>query len=69
VDRVRGEWSRSHDESYLGLIHDILGTSLNPQERRPALLIVGVTPEEEIANAADDENYSGFGDSEVGREL
>ncbi|HJT79027.1 MAG TPA: hypothetical protein VJ739_17660 [Gemmataceae bacterium] len=33
------------------LIHDILTTSLEPEERRRVLVIVGVTPEEEIANA------------------
>ena len=36
------------------LIHDILATSLNAEERRHVLLIVAVTPEEEIANAGDD---------------
>jgi hypothetical protein len=37
------------------LIHDILATGLNPEERRQVLLIVGVTPEEEIANARDED--------------
>jgi hypothetical protein len=36
------------------LIHDVLRTRLTPQERREVLLIVGVTPEEEIANAGED---------------
>lgn len=35
------------------LIHDILATQLNPDERRHVVLIVAVTPEEEAANAAD----------------
>jgi hypothetical protein len=35
------------------LIHDILAT-LSPDERRQVLLIIGVTPEEEIANAGDE---------------
>ena len=33
------------------LIHDILATQLTGDERRQVLLIVGVTPEEEVANA------------------
>lgn len=33
------------------LIHDILATYLNAEERRHVLLIVAVTPEEEVANA------------------
>jgi len=33
------------------LIHDILATHLTGEERRHVLLIVGVTPEEEVANA------------------
>ena len=33
------------------LIHDILATQLTGDERRRVLLIVGVTPEEEVANA------------------
>ncbi len=37
------------------VIHDILAASLNPEERRHVLLIVGVTPEEEIANAGDED--------------
>jgi hypothetical protein len=32
------------------LIHDLLAAKLNPEERRDVLLIVGVTPEEEMAN-------------------
>jgi hypothetical protein len=32
------------------LIHDILATYLTGEERRDVLLIVGVTPEEEVAN-------------------
>lgn len=36
------------------LIHDILATQLKPEERRQVLLIVGVTPEEELANAGED---------------
>ncbi|MBV9125522.1 MAG: hypothetical protein JO112_19410 [Planctomycetes bacterium] len=32
------------------LIHDILSTQLTGEERRQVLLIIGVTPEEEIAN-------------------
>jgi hypothetical protein len=35
------------------LIQDLLVTTLTGQERRHVLLIVGVTPEEEAANAAD----------------
>ena len=35
------------------LIHDILATNLTPKERRHVLLIVGVTPEEEVAYAGD----------------
>jgi acid stress-induced BolA-like protein IbaG/YrbA len=35
------------------LIHDILATHLTGEERRHVLLIVGVTPEEEVANAED----------------
>ena len=35
------------------LIHDILTTQLSKEERRRVLLIVGVTPEEELANAGD----------------
>ncbi len=35
------------------LIHDILATHLTDEERRHVLLIVAVTPEEEVANAAD----------------
>jgi hypothetical protein len=35
------------------LIHDILAANLTPQERRHVLLIVGVTPEEEVAYAGD----------------
>ena len=37
------------------LIHDILATHLNPEERRHVLLIVAVTPEEQLANAGDDD--------------
>ncbi len=37
------------------LIHDILATGLHPEERRHVLVIVGVTPEEEIANAGGEE--------------
>jgi hypothetical protein len=37
------------------LIHDILTTGLKPEERRHVLLIVAVTPEEELANAEDRE--------------
>ncbi len=33
------------------LIHEILTTHLTPTERRHVLFIVGVTPEEEAANA------------------
>jgi acid stress-induced BolA-like protein IbaG/YrbA len=33
------------------LIHDILATRLTGEERRHVLLIVGVTPEEEAADA------------------
>jgi stress-induced morphogen len=36
------------------LIHDVLATRLTPQERRDVLIIVGVTPEEETANAHDE---------------
>lgn len=36
------------------LIHEILETHLTPEERRHVLLVVGVTPEEEIANAVDE---------------
>ena len=37
------------------LIHDILENHLTPEERRHVLLIVAVTPEEAIANAADED--------------
>jgi len=37
------------------LIHDILTTHLTPEERRDVLLIVGVTPEEAVANAVDED--------------
>ncbi len=37
------------------LIHDILTTHLTGEERKHVLLIVGVTPEEEIANAGDED--------------
>lgn len=37
------------------LIHDILTTQLSKDERRHVVLIVGVTPEEEAANAANDQ--------------
>ena len=33
------------------LIHDILATQLKPDERRQVVIIVAVTPEEEIANS------------------
>jgi stress-induced morphogen len=33
------------------LIHDILTANLTPEERRHVLIIVCVTPEEELANA------------------
>jgi hypothetical protein len=36
------------------LLHDILATALTPEERRQVLLLVGVTPEEELANAGDE---------------
>jgi len=36
-------------------IHEILATQLTGEERRQVVLIVGVTPEEEIANATDDD--------------
>jgi len=36
------------------LIHNILATELTGAERRNVVLIVGVTPEEEVANAADE---------------
>jgi hypothetical protein len=34
-----------------GLIDDILATRLSNEEQRQVVLIVGVTPEEELANA------------------
>jgi acid stress-induced BolA-like protein IbaG/YrbA len=37
------------------LIHDILETHLTGEERRHVLLIVAVTPEEEVANAEDED--------------
>jgi len=38
------------------LIHDILTTNLTAEERRHVVLLIGVTPEDEIANVgADDE--------------
>jgi stress-induced morphogen len=37
------------------LIHEILTTQLTPEARRHVLVIVAVTPEEEIANADDDD--------------
>ena len=36
------------------LIHDILATGLTGEERRQVVIIVGVTPEEEIANTKDE---------------
>jgi hypothetical protein len=36
------------------VIHDILATHLSEEERRQVLLLVGVTPEEEVANATED---------------
>ena len=36
-------------------IHDLLATHLSGEERRHVLLIVGVTPEEEVANAGDED--------------
>jgi hypothetical protein len=36
------------------MIPEVLTTRLTPQERRDVLIIVGVTPEEEIANAHDE---------------
>jgi hypothetical protein len=36
------------------MIHDILASSLTGDERRHVLLLVGVTPEEELANASTD---------------
>ena len=35
------------------IIHDLLTTSLTPAERRQVVIIVAVTPEEELANAPD----------------
>lgn len=37
------------------IIHDLLATSLTPAERRQVVLLVGVTPEEELANARDED--------------
>jgi len=37
------------------LIHEVLTAGLTPQERRHVLMIVAVTPEEEIANAGNDD--------------
>jgi uncharacterized protein (DUF1697 family) len=37
------------------LFHEILTTNLTGEERRHVLLIVGVTPEEEIAYAEDED--------------
>ncbi len=37
------------------IIHDILTTSLTPAERRKVVIIVAVTPEEELAHTADAE--------------
>lgn len=36
-------------------LHDLLATQLSREERRHVLVIVAVTPEEEIANASDGE--------------
>jgi len=36
------------------LLHDILATHLTREERRNVVLIVGITPEEEVANAEDE---------------
>jgi stress-induced morphogen len=36
------------------LIHDILATRLTEEERRHVLMIVAVTPEEEVANAGNE---------------
>jgi acid stress-induced BolA-like protein IbaG/YrbA len=38
------------------LLHEILTTHLSREEQRHVLMIVAVTPEEEIANARDDDN-------------
>ena len=46
---------RMHTMQRQNVIHDILTAGLNPEERRQVLIIVGVTPEEEIANAGDDD--------------
>ncbi len=35
------------------LIQDALATSLTPAERRQVVIIIGVTPEEELANTCD----------------
>jgi len=35
------------------MIHDVLTSNLTGEERRRVLLIVGVTPEEELVNARD----------------
>src|SRR5438270_13088839 len=40
------------------LIHDLLATHLSGAERRHVLLIVGVTPEEEIADTDDEDGHS-----------
>jgi hypothetical protein len=36
------------------LIHDILASNLTAPERQQVVIIVGVTPEEELANVEDD---------------
>ena len=35
-------------------IHDLLVTHLSGEERRQVVLVIGVTPEEELANAGDE---------------
>ncbi len=37
------------------LLHDILATHLTREEQRNVVLIVGVTPEEAVANAEDED--------------
>jgi len=47
-------FSRMDSMQRQDIIHDVLSNQLTPQERRGVVLIVGVTPEEELANAGED---------------
>ena len=50
-----GRFRRMDTMQRQDLIHDLLATHLTGQERRHVLLIVAVTPEEEAANAGNED--------------